>query len=185
MPVLKPKKCKNCGELFTPYRPLSQVCSIFCAAGLSKKQREAKEKKEYRVWKKEKIESLKTHKDYLKELQTVFNTYIRLRDINSGCITCGQNLSKIKFDAGHFYSVGSTPALRFHEDNVHGQCVHCNQHLHGRLIDYMDKLPIRIGQERFELLKSKKNDVTKYSITELKAKIGHYKSQVKILNERN
>lgn len=42
MPVLKPKKCKNCGELFTPYRPLSQVCSVKCGVELSIKQREKK-----------------------------------------------------------------------------------------------------------------------------------------------
>lgn len=184
MPVLKPKKCKNCGELFTPYRPLSSVCSIGCAARLSKKQREEREKKEYRAWKKEKVESLKSHKDYLKELQTVFNTFIRLRDKDRPCVSCGCNMAERKGDASHFYSVGSTPALRFNEDNVHLACVPCNQFAHGNLLEYAERLPERIGKERFELLKSKKNDVTKYSIPELKYKILEYKNKVAELKNR-
>ena len=104
-------------------------------------------------WKKRKKvikEELKTHSDYVKELQIVFNKYIRLRDKDKPCISC-KNMLKGKFDAGHFYSVGNYPGLRFNEDNVHGQCVHCNQWRGGNLHEYKDNLKIRIGEENVRI----------------------------------
>lgn len=125
-------------------------------------------------------DALKTNKDYLKELQVVFNKFIRLRDKDKGCISCGTPLTS-KYDAGHFYSVGSTPTLRFNEDNVHGQCVYCNQHLHANIHAYTERLPLRIGEESFELLKSLKNGLCKYDNTELTELKEVYKNKIKEL----
>lgn len=33
---MKPKKCKNCGKEFTPFRPLDFLCSYKCANGYKK-----------------------------------------------------------------------------------------------------------------------------------------------------
>lgn len=144
-------------------------------------------KKADKDWQKEKKalkEKLMTHKDYLKTLQEVFNTYIRLRDIQKGCISCGRSLVGVKFDAGHFYSVGGNPALRFNENNVHGQCVHCNRDKHGNLLEYAERLPARIGDEGICYLKILKAQSGKLSIPEIIAKTAHYKAQIKILSEK-
>jgi hypothetical protein len=132
------------------------------------------EKKKWNKEKKARKDALKTHGDWLKEVQTQFNRYIRLRDRAKGCITCGKALEG-KYDAGHYYSVGSTPELRFDADNVHGQCVACNQHLHGNLIEYTERLTVRIGGKRFEQLKSRRGKVKKYSIEELKEMKAKYR----------
>jgi hypothetical protein len=71
-----------------------------------------------------------SYSDHVKELQVIVNKYVRLRDKDKGCISCGTPLLG-KYDAGHYYSAGGNPELRFNTDNIHGQCVYCNQHRHG------------------------------------------------------
>jgi len=90
--------------------------------------------------------------------QSLFNEYIRARDLSGDhfkCISCGQIKSERFMNCGHFYNVGHYAGLRFNEDNAHGQCIHCNKHLHGNLIEYRDNLFMKLGAERFENLKLK------------------------------
>lgn len=61
------------------------------------------QKRSWSKKKKEIKESIKTHKDYIKELQTIFNKFIRLRDSNKGCISCGNPL-ETGFHAGHYFA---------------------------------------------------------------------------------
>ena len=74
---------------------------------------------------------------------THFNKFIRLRDQNKGCVSCGAPVQH----AGHFYSGGHYSALRFLENNVHGQCLRCNNFLHGNLNEYRRNIESRIGVE--------------------------------------
>lgn len=123
-------------------------------------------------------EKLKTRQEYLKELQTVFNAYIRERDRMYICISCDKPL-RGKYDAGHYFSVGSYPNLRFDERNVHGQCVTCNQHKHGNLIEYGERLILRIGIKEYEALHEAKNGRLSLSVDEIKELIKTYKSKLK------
>jgi DNA repair exonuclease SbcCD ATPase subunit len=123
-------------------------------------------------------ENIKSVSQYRRELQKVFNEFIRLRDRNEPCISCGKKLP-VKYDAGHFYSVGSYPNLRFNEDNVHGQCVECNQHRHGNLLEYAPRLTERIGFERASKLMVLRNEPLRLSLEEIKQLIEHYKCKVK------
>jgi len=136
-------------------------------------------------WKKEKSklkQSLKTHKDYLSDLQKVFNQFIRLRDKNEPCISCGKP-DIGKRDASHYFSVGSTPNLRFDEDNVHASCVRCNRDLHGNIAEYTLRLPERIGKKKFKELQKRKNSTLKLTVPEIKQKIIYYKKKVLSLQE--
>jgi ssDNA-binding Zn-finger/Zn-ribbon topoisomerase 1 len=139
-------------------------------------------KKEDKKWVAEKKESLKTHSDWMQLLQIAFNTYIRLRDKDLPCISCGQNLQGKKTDASHFYSCGAYPQLRVDEDNVHNACVHCNQHKGGNLHEYRKRLPARIGQERFDALEERKQQELKLTLPEIKEKIAYYKGLIKELS---
>lgn len=172
------KKCK-CGELFEPiYRngmPISKLC-FKCLAANGK----AKVKRDWNIEKKQRKEKLKTHSDWLKDLQKVFNQYIRLRDKNKPCISCGASLTS-KYDAGHYFTVGAYPNLRFNEDNVHGQCVHCNQHKHGNVAEYSISLPLRIGIERFEKLLEERSKPANLTVEDIKEKIKEYKQKIKEL----
>lgn len=59
---------------------------------------------------------------------------------------------KDQLNAGHYYSAGHHPIVRFHPDNIHGQCVRCNLHLHGNVDKYRINLLKVIGKERLEHL---------------------------------
>ena len=169
------KNCKrgNMGKRakFEPVRG-EQVCSVECSiAVIQSKTFKRKHEKEIRInnaiEKKKVLEKLETHSDWLRKLQKVFNAYIRERDKNKPCISCGRPLVG-KFDAGHYFSVGAYPNLRFNEDNVHGQDVYCNQHLHANIHEYTINLPKRIGQEAFERLQAERSKPLKLSIPEIK-----------------
>jgi hypothetical protein len=111
-------------------------------------------------------EKLKTNSDHVRELQVIFNKFIRTRDKDKGCISCSKPLNT-KFDAGHLFSTGSYPELRFNELNVNGQCVHCNQHKRGNILEYLDGFEKRFGPGVLIGLKALKNIPRKYTIPEL------------------
>lgn len=186
----KPKehKCKVCGNYFVKTISSTQkVCSPICAIKLSK---EESRKKQEKIQKAEHIETarrmrarkeaLKSRKDWLKDLQKVFNKFIRLRDKNQPCISCGR-YHQGKYDAGHYKTVGGNPELRFNEDNCHAQCVPCNQHLHGNIVNYRVGLIERIGIERVEFLEKKDHPPLKLTDDEIKEKIAFYKKKIKEL----
>lgn len=85
----------------------------------------------------------------IKKATKHFNAYIRERDDRQPCISCG---AWTYLQAGHFYSAGSVPRLRFNEDNVHGQCMPCNYFASGNIHKYRVGLIKRIGLERVEEL---------------------------------
>lgn len=109
-----------------------------------------------------------------KKTQTVFNKWIRLRDINKGCISCGSEVT----EAGHYLSAGHYSALRFNEMNTNGQCTRCNCFLSGNLIHYRQGLVKRYGEERVLMLESAVavRSVKKWSRYELEAIINAYKT---------
>lgn len=160
------KKCKVCETPFTPVRPLQAVCSPRCAFKKVRKDKaeEVKENKRRKA-------ALKTLPELKREAQTVFNRWVRFRDMGKPCISCGlPDKGTIDFhsgrDAGHYRSVGSAPHLRFNENNVHGQCVHCNQYLAGNVIGYRLGLIERIGIEAVEKLEQD-NSTRKWTRDEL------------------
>ena len=176
-------KCKNCKDVFTPKWFNFKYCQkkecfnigVKEAAGKAKIQREKKQRLETKKAK----EKLLTHKDYLKLLQKVFNTYIRLRDKDLPCVSCGKNNDK-QYHAGHYRSVGSAPHLRFNEINVWKQCATCNNYLHGNLIEYRKELINRIGVDKVEWLENYQES-NKMLIPEIKEQIKLYKHKIKQL----
>ncbi len=82
---------------------------------------------------------------------THFNAFIRQRDSKDGffvCISCNHTKPISQLNAGHFYSAGQFPEVRFNEDNVHGQCIRCNMYLHGNLDNYRKGLERKLGNTR-------------------------------------
>lgn len=94
-----------------------------------------------------------------------FNKFIRERDSTDGfgvCISSGQFLKvpSNNAQAGHYYSAGKYPQIRFNEDNVHLQGKSDNYFNGGNLLEYRKNLINKIGLERVEkldLLASNKN----------------------------
>jgi hypothetical protein len=114
----------------------------------------------------------------LKKAQDTFNKYIRERDKDECCITCG----KYKIEhACHFYSAGHYTGLRFNEDNVHGGCLQCNYFKHGSGNEYRRNIVKRIGEQRLLLLDAAatRNRFKKWSRVELEIIIQEYKDKLK------
>ena len=106
----------------------------------------------------------------LKKTQTVFNKFIRERDKDNGCISCGSQVDH----AGHYLSQGHHSALRFNEMNVQGQCIKCNTYMHGNLIKYRQGLVKKYGEDKVLILENTGSKVKKWSRTELLAIIQLY-----------
>jgi hypothetical protein len=171
------KKCRNCKEVFTPYTTLQKYCTKSECIGVFVAETKAKK---WAKDKREKKAELMTVTDWVKIAQTAFNAFIRERDKDKGCISCGKSLNK-KFDAGHYHNANNNWSVRFDEYNVHGQCVECNQHKHGNLIEYTYNLPKRIGHEMMDDLLRRRNQTRKFSIEELKEITATYKQKLKEL----
>jgi hypothetical protein len=109
----------------------------------------------------------------LEKTQKVFNAYIRERDKELGCISCGAEVEQ----AGHYHSQGHHSALRFNPINTNGQCRRCNMFLHGNLIKYRQGLVDRYGEMVVLDLEdsANKNRLKKWSRDELEQLISQYK----------
>lgn len=86
-----------------------------------------------------------------------FNEYIRLRDTKNGigqCISCKKILKipSAQAQAGHYYSGGNYPLMKFEESNVHLQCKKCNYFLSGNLLEYQINLVKKIGIDKLKWL---------------------------------
>jgi hypothetical protein len=186
---IKPKKCKQCAELFTPLRPLQMVCGAPCAIAYGNKLKERKaadEEKKARREHKEKLEKAKTLTQHLDEAQRWFNKWVRLRDMKAGygCISCGTK-ANVQYAAGHYRTRGAAPHLRFNPDNVHLQCnKNCNSAKSGNIVEYRINLVNRIGLDRVEALENN-NDLHRYTIDDAKFIKGHYKKLCQLLEKGN
>jgi hypothetical protein len=117
-----------------------------------------------------------------KKAQRVVNKYIKLRDLHKPCVSClkmGMNMQ-----AGHYIAQGSSGALRYDEDNIHGQCIPCNMYLHGNLINYRINLVYRIGEDGVKRLEDHRHDIKKWTRDELQEVIDTYNLKLKELNEK-
>lgn len=182
---VKQKTCKACGEKFTPsFNSTQVVCSIKCAQAHApanhEKARKAIDQRERREIKVRK-EKLKTRADHLKETQVVVNQYIRLRDADLPCVSCGR-FHDGQWHAGHFRSAGGHPELRFEPLNIWRQCAPCNTHKSGDLVNYRAELVRRIGPEKVEWLEGP-HEAKRYTIEDLKAIKAEYRAKIKQLKE--
>lgn len=181
MTKLNKRLCKNCKKEFQKTSPLQSVCSITCSVErsyeLNKKKREKELKDKVKVMKTETM----TRGEWIKLLQATFNTYIRLRDKDLGCVSCGRTNVE-EFHAGH-YIASTYQYHRFNPDNVHKQCSKCNTHLRGNLIPYRIELIKRIGLEQVEYIENTRHMMLEITIPEIKEQIFKYKQLIKQLKK--
>lgn len=178
------KKCKACKKHFEHFNSLAKACSVECAIKIAESDRVKKEARQKsneikRVRLKLKALSANDRPKALREAQKVVNAYIRLRDKDKPCISCGRH-HQGQYHAGHYRSVGSCPELRFNELNIHKQCMPCNSHLSGNLIEYRKRLIKKIGLDKVELIENYQQD-KKLTIDEIRAIESEFKLKIKEL----
>lgn len=180
---MKPKKCKHCGELFTPvYNATQQACSIVCAQAIARKNGTKRRAAQYRLDR----DKLKTLSEWKADLQTVVNRYAKLKDKprfeREGCISCGNKRPTSKYNAGHYLSRGARPEHRYDVDrNIFTQCEHCNTHLSGNQQAYRVNLCRLIGTEEVERLECD-HEPKHYSIDDIKTMIKEFRKKIKAIN---
>lgn len=116
-----------------------------------------------------------------KKLWITFSKFIRLRDKDELCISCG--LRGIS-DAGHYWPTSQypQPSMRFNEDNVHGQCGKCNRFEEGNRQGYREGLIKRFGPGILVKLDLQRSlPQTTWTVFEYEVMVKHYRKKVKEL----
>ena len=162
---MKQKTCKVCKEKFEPERPMQTTCSFEHAIEYVNNNKKKKQAQQSRERKKEFQETDKQF--WKKKARYYLHKWIReVRDADKPCVSCGTK--DAKWQAGHFHSDGGHSILRYHEWNIHKQCVYCNMYMSGNLRAYETELINRIGQEAFDSITNMKNDRKSWTLEELK-----------------
>jgi len=176
------KKCRVCRQPFEPRQPMQAVCGVACAKelaasirGKAEKQAAIKQRKADR----ERKEKLKSRSELAREAQAAFNAWVRLRDADKPCISCGRH-HEGQYHAGHYLSVGARPELRYEPINVWKQCAPCNTHLSGNAVLFRQALVREIGLDRVEWLEGP-HQAKKYTADELRAIRDLYRAKLREL----
>lgn len=184
---MKLHKCKACGTLYVKTRPLQSVCSIPCSLKVAREKTQKTIKEKDRQDKKavrEKLEKLKTRKEWADEAQVVVNKYVRLRDAHLGCVSCDKPASwDGQWHASHFRSRGAASAIRFNLWNIHKSCSICNNWKSGNLGEYEPRLREKIGNDKVDWLRTQ-NQQADFSIEYLKRLKKVFSQKIKRLEKR-
>lgn len=163
-------RCPHCrAKLEAGHRIHAECIEPYAEAEEAKAKRTAEKQvrmqaRVERATDRQKREDQKSIRTLLSEAQEPFNEFIRLRDADLPCVSCGELNPPMKpggqWDAGHFLSRGAYPELRFVELNCHKQCKSCNagsgKFAHkARTVsqDFEAELVSRIGAELVDWLK--------------------------------
>lgn len=195
MQKLRRRRCKICRDYFVPERSFQNWCCPEHREELAiqiyknqEKKRQEKLKKEKQKKEREEKDKLKARKlavkplsYFTKQAQTAFNAFIRERDKDEPCISCGR-FHEGQYHAGHYRTTGANPELRFDEDNCNKQCAPCNNHLSGNIENYTPRLIEKIGQERFDRLMGS-HELPKWKREDYERIRDHYRAKLKELKD--
>lgn len=181
--VLNPKKCRQCGEQYTPRSTGQVVCSLPCSiARVNEKNAREHEGKLRKIQGRQaaeirrRKESVKTLTQWRKEAQNSFNRYIRVRDHGVPCISCGQSAFQGQRHASHYRSRAAASQLAYNTFNVNTSCAQCNSSKSGNILEYRIGLIAKIGEERVLELEHN-NEKARYTV-------GHLQRIKRIFNQK-
>jgi hypothetical protein len=152
------------------------VCGLACSIPYGREQERKARERAHRERKKALRDGDRSVA--LREAQKAFNKFIRARDTNLPCISCGRH-HQGQYHAGHYRTTAAQPALRFNELNCHKQCAPCNNHKSGNITEYRIELVRRIGGELVEWLERDHKKTKAWSIEELRAIRKYYQNAAK------
>ena len=119
------------------------------------KKREADQRRETKA----KLAAMDGPKVLEPKARSLLQKLRRLEDIKAGhgCISCGKPYSSFRgaghgFDGGHYRSVGSAKHMSLVPENIHLQCVYCNDTLASNPIGFRKGLVARYGVAYVEKL---------------------------------
>ncbi|WP_145556007.1 recombination protein NinG [Yersinia canariae] len=189
------RNCKVCKTRFKPEKIYQWWCNeehrIEYAVLVMKDKRrrdEASEVKRRREKEREQRKELKVRKInakpktyWIKQAQQAVNAFVRARDSNLPCVSCGTT-SAAQWDAGHYRTTAAAPQFRFDPRQIHKQCSVCNQHKSGNIVPYRVELIKRIGIKTVEAIENN-HERRSYTVEELKGIRDYYRLELKRLKE--
>lgn len=176
----KQKKCKVCGNQFTPFNSMAKACSVECAMKVGREKIHKQAKTKARVDLREFRLNDKPFR--MKAAQKAFNAFIRKRDKKESCICCDKPAdSNIQWHAGHYLTTGARPEHRFNEMNCHKQTSYCNNFNSGNVAAYRIALIDKYGLEAVEEMEAN-HQAKKYTCEDLLAIEQKYKLKLKNLD---
>ena len=192
--AMKPssRRCKQCKKKVPAdsafVSQLRAFCSFECLQQFTKSEQGRKTiAKSSLADIRERKQKLLTRSDHLKLAQAAFNAYIRFRDRDDACISCGNYILADQpgggWDAGHYRSTGSAQHLRvggiMAALNCHKQCVKCNRFLSGNVAEYRRGLIKKIGLDLVEKIEADQ-DSRNYTSEDLQRITQIYRKRKKI-----
>lgn len=127
-------------------------------------------------------ENLKTKGDFERDLQTEINQIVKYIDASWPCISSGKMTGKR--NAGHFYSVGAYPTIRFNLFNIYNQSEYQNTYKSGNPIGYREGLINTFGIPHMTYVENLKNyPPIKLTIEQLKEAISNARTILKELKK--
>jgi len=163
----KTRKCKQCKKK-VPVDSVYQkgLLAFCCVEHLIAYSKSPPGKTAVRKAHRDMKDHVKPMSQLKKEAQTAVNSWIRYRDKDLPCISCGTFGSGDKYggawDAGHYKTVGAHPELRYNVLNIHKQCKACNSWRSGHVVEYRQGLIDKIGLDAVERLE-KQHPPAKYT----------------------
>lgn len=193
------RRCKQCGEYGEASSgvkvPLGWYCShahaIEFAIAKSDKARklqlaksrqrlDAKAKEARKVERQRKMD-VKPLSYWHQRARKACHEYIRARDADLPCISCGC-IDTPQWDAGHYRPSGINSALRYDERQIRKQCVRCNRHLSGSLTSYRVGLVAILGEAAVTELDNN-HETKRYTREELEGIEAEYKAKLSELKK--
>lgn len=174
---IKPKRVKKCCICKKPFKPFSstaKTCRLKCAIEKVRLDNELEKTKTRKELKKD---DLKIRKAAAKKWCHLF---IRLRDRGNNCICCNKPIND-EVQAGHWKESANNPKVRYDEDNIHAQSLHCNYYKGGDSGDYESNLRKKIGDVSVDAIKTKLGGVVKRTADDYREIEKYYKEKIKLL----
>lgn len=172
------RKCKHCKTKFNPYTSFQKYClqTDECIAE-NNKQHKAKKSRELKKTFRENDKST-----LLKLAENVVNTYIRLRDLEKPCCSCG-HFGDRQFHSGHYMNVGGHQQLRFYTLNIHKQCSICNNWKSSNNQQYRPFMINKYGLDFVEKLESN-NERGHYTVEYLQRLIKVFRKKIRLYKSK-
>lgn len=191
------RKCRSCGEYGEAASGVKVPLGWFCCMPhaveyareksrkmvrrlIAKADRELKaEAKEARKAERQRKMDVKPLSYWHQRARKACHEYIRARDADLPCISCGC-IDTPQWDAGHYRPSGINSALRYDERQIRKQCVRCNRHLSGSLTSYRVGLVAILGEAAVTELDNN-HETKRYTREELEGIEAGYKAKLKAL----
>lgn len=166
-------RCKICRADYVKRSISHKACSPDCALIFAAQERVNAENKAHKL----KLIDIKPLSYWKAKTQQAVNAYVRARDGNEPCISCGRHHTG-QYHAGHYLTTAAHPELRYNPDNIHKQCSACNNHKSGNISEYRPRILAKIGQDRLDWIEGP-HPPAKYTRQDLQAIEADFKARLK------